>query len=74
MAQKSLGIVGHYETEIILGGILIVAFWASTWGLIEEAVEYIHEKYQVKKVMIYISIFLAILLAIYMFPRLLDKV
>ncbi len=66
--------MGHYETEIILGGILIVAFWASTWGLIEEAVEYIHEKYQVKKVMIYISIFLAILLAIYMFPRLLDKV
>ena len=74
MAQKSLGIVGHYETEIIIGGMLIVAFWASVWGLIEEGVDMLKERYGFSKVNIYIGIFLAVLLSIYMFPCLLEKV
>jgi hypothetical protein len=74
MAQKSLGIVSNYEFEILIGGLLIVLLWVSTWGLIEEGVEYLEDTYDVKKVYTYFALFTLVLLMIYKFPALLDRV
>ena len=73
MAQKSLGIVSHYETEIILGGFLLVIFWASTWGLLEELVDYIEEKFKLSKVSIYFGLLGLVLVLMYLFPCFLKR-
>ncbi len=58
---------------IVFISILLIFFWIAVWGITEDTVEWLAEKYSVKKVYIYWGLLLVILGFIALFPQLLAK-
>jgi hypothetical protein len=53
---------------------LAVVWWYATWGLVEEYMEWIEEKYKISKTNLYLSVAFLIVLIVFLFPELLDKI
>jgi succinate dehydrogenase hydrophobic anchor subunit len=54
--------------------ILAVAWWVSIWGLLEEYVDWAKDRFKVDKHTIYLSMLIFVVLVVFIFPELLDKI
>lgn len=63
------------ETAVydIFLGVILVLFWAATWGLIEEAVTRIQDRYEVPRWKIYLGLLLAVMIVVGICPQMLAK-
>jgi hypothetical protein len=69
----SLSHLNYRNVSIVLAGFVIVFFWISTWGLVDEFVSWAEEKLHVKRVQVYGAILVATLILIFTFPAHLEK-
>jgi hypothetical protein len=53
---------------------IVVLFWHALWELSNEFVNYLHEKYGVKKSHVYMIYLLIVILLIGIFPQVLEKI
>jgi len=59
---------------ILFISVIAIAWWVSIWGLMEGYIDWLENNYKVKRVIIYLYLFAAVMLIIFLFPELLDKV
>ena len=58
---------------ILFIALVLMVFWHAVWELLGELTDYLHEKYGMKKVHIYVLSLLGVLLLIGIFPQILEK-
>jgi hypothetical protein len=58
---------------ILFIALVLMIFWHAVWELLGELTDYLHEKYGVKKVYIYMLSLLGVMLLIGIFPQILEK-
>jgi hypothetical protein len=54
-------------------GVILVLFWAATWGLIEELVTKIQEKKEIARWKIYLGLLMFVMFVVGMCPEMLAK-
>ena len=59
---------------IIFIALILMVFWHAVWELLGELTDYLHKKYGMKKVHIYMISLLGVLLLIGIFPQILEKI
>jgi len=59
---------------ILFIAFIIVLFWHAVWELLNELVDYLHQKYGMKKTYVYIIYLMIVILIIGLFPQVLEKI
>jgi hypothetical protein len=59
---------------ILFIAIVLMIFWHAVWELLSELTDYIHEKYGIKRVYVYLISLLGVMLLIGIFPQILEKI
>ena len=59
---------------VLLLSVLAAIWWVATWGLIDDAIESIQEKYKISKRAIYFTLIGSIIFIIFIHPELLTKI
>ena len=72
--MASLGQLEEHAAVILLMATIVVIFWASTWHLLEELVNSLHERYKISKVYIYSGFLLIVCLVCVAYPKLLQRI
>ena len=72
MALKLLMNLEKNAFYIVILSILGIIWYMSFWGIFEELVDYIHNKYRISKRVIYLSVISVILVIILIHPAILD--
>ena len=60
--------------ELLVIAAVIVLFWVGVWGLTEEAIDELHERFRISKMKIYLGLIILIVTLFLMFPHILDRV
>jgi hypothetical protein len=72
--MASLGQLEEHALFILLMATIVVIFWASTWHLLEELVNSIHERHRISKVYIYSGFLILVFLVCAAYPKLLQRI
>lgn len=59
---------------ILFIAVILMVFWHAVWELLGELTDYLHKKYGMKKVHIYMISLLCVTLLIGVFPQILEKI
>ena len=59
---------------ILFIAVILMVFWHAVWELLGELTDYLHKKYGMKKVHIYMLSLLSVVLLIGVFPQILEKI
>jgi len=71
--MQSLRVLEEHPVGIVFISILFIIWWYGVWGLLDQYVKHIHEKYKISYRTIYIVCFFSVVILIPIFPTLLTR-
>ena len=73
MSLKILGRLEEHAFFVLFMSVILIMLWHGIWGLADNLEQYLHERYEVKKLYYNIATVFAVVLVIGLYPQILDR-